>query len=496
MSNIITNTETSRLKLTRSISRKQKNEFGQFLTPSSIASFMASLFQQTDDNIRLLDAGAGIGSLSNHFLERWLNGNFKSPRIDLEAYEIDKEFVPFLISNLDHYENEARSRNLTFTGKVTQKDFVETAVTGIQFQSIEKFSHIILNPPYKKIRNVSRHRRLLRNVGIETVNLYSAFVALSIKLLKKQGELVAIIPRSFCNGPYYFTFRKLLLSQTSIRHIHLFSSRKEAFKDDSVLQENVIIHLSKGETQDTVAISQSMDATFSDYKENNFPFDRIVDPDDSELFIRIPSSTSKSLIETSKSVNSTLSDLSINISTGPVVDFRVKDFLEQKPVIGNAPLIYPCHFTGIEIEWPKDDIKKPNSIKIHKDTVKWLFPIGYYVVVRRFSSKEEKRRVVANIVTPTKFPGPYLGFENHLNVFHKNKEGMSKELAYGLVVYLNSYELDKYFRTFSGHTQVNATDLRNIKYPSSKALVEMGNKAINLSLMSQNQVESLMSTVL
>lgn len=36
--------------------------------------------------------------------------------------------------------------------------------------------------------------------------------------------------------------------------------------------------------------------------------------------------------------------------------------------------------------------------------------------------------------------------------------------------------VDEYFRQFSGHTQVNATDLRNLKYPSLSQLMAMGEK--------------------
>jgi hypothetical protein len=81
----------------------------------------------------------------------------------------------------------------------------------------------------------------LRLAGIETVNLYSAFVALALTLMQPGGQLVAIIPRSFCNGPYYRPFRAFLLRHAALRHIHLFASRTKAFKDDDVLQENVII---------------------------------------------------------------------------------------------------------------------------------------------------------------------------------------------------------------------------------------------------------------
>ena len=42
--------------------QKHKAEFGQFMTPSSVARFMASLFPpSTLQTCRLLDAGAGVG---------------------------------------------------------------------------------------------------------------------------------------------------------------------------------------------------------------------------------------------------------------------------------------------------------------------------------------------------------------------------------------------------------------------------------------------------
>ena len=96
-------------------------------------------------------------------------------------------------------------------------DFIDHAVREI-LQGRGGYTHAILNPPYKKINSGSAHRLALREVGIETVNLYSAFVALALNLLVPGGQLVAIVPRSFCNGPYYRPFRR----------IHFGSSRNSA----------------------------------------------------------------------------------------------------------------------------------------------------------------------------------------------------------------------------------------------------------------------------
>jgi adenine-specific DNA-methyltransferase len=71
----------------------------------------------------------------------------------------------------------------------------------------DRYTHCIMNPPYGKIAVDSGARGYFRAIGLETVNLYSGFVALALDLLEDGGELVAIIPRSFCNGPYYQPFR-------------------------------------------------------------------------------------------------------------------------------------------------------------------------------------------------------------------------------------------------------------------------------------------------
>ena len=354
----------------------------------------------------------------------------------------------------------------------------------------EKYTHVILNPPYKKINSNSSHRLALRTLGIEAVNLYSAFVALAITQAESGGQIVAIIPRSFCNGPYYRLFRDFIFAHTAIHHMHLFKSRSKAFKDDEVLQENIIIRLERGGQQGPVTITTSTDDSFSDLATYEHPFDRIVFPDDPERFIHIPLTTEKSIIELSPAVRYTLADLGIKVSTGPVVDFRLREHLRDMPEEGTVPLVYPSHLSATGTIWPLLDSKKPNAILHNEATEKWLYPMGFYCVVRRFSSKEEKRRVVASVIEPSAFGGQtILGFENHINLFHENKRGLPEMLARGLAVFLNTSAVDENFRRWSGHTQVNATDLKLMKYPSREALIKLGKWAKQQKEITQNMID-------
>ncbi len=112
------------------------------------------------------------------------------------------------------------------------------------------------------------------------------------------------------------------------------------------------------------------------------------------------------------------------------------------------------------------------------------------MIVKRFSSKEEKRRIVAAYYDGS-LPSELIGFDNKLNVFHNSKQGFGKDVALGLYVYLNSTLLDKYYRLFGGHTQVNATDLKAICYPDLELLRLMGKLAHSAEL-SQKQIDEIL----
>ena len=221
--------EKMRVKVSRSTDASKKSKLGQFLTPAATAEFMAGMFTNIEGkNCRLLDAGAGIGSLTCAFLDRCFTGNMRFERLDIEAFEIDELLHAELEQSISGF-----SKCLALNYEIVPKDFVEEATHRIIYRYGCNFTHAILNPPYKKIASDSRYRGVLRDVKIETVNLYSAFVALTIALMEKGGQLVAIIPRSFCNGPYYRPFRDYLCRKTAIRRMHLFDSRNRNFKDDT-----------------------------------------------------------------------------------------------------------------------------------------------------------------------------------------------------------------------------------------------------------------------
>ena len=474
--------EKRRMQASNDVALDVRKRLGQFLTPAPIAHFMASLFTCRSKHLFLLDAGAGIGSLTAAFVDHVLALRQPPESVSVVMWEVDPEMLAHLSNVVRRCHDECHKIGIKFTAVIIPEDFTESGAKIILDRLLGKrtyaFNCAILNPPYRKIQTNSPERMALRKVGLETSNLYAGFVGLAIKLLNPGGQLVAITPRSFCNGPYFRPFRELFLREMRFRLIHTFERRDRAFADDGVLQENIVFHAVKNtRTEKRVTISYSHGAEDATLSSRMVHHDAVVSSSDPELIVHVPHSKhDEAAREKIDLERMTLVDLGINVSTGRVVDFRARKFLRMQPGIDTAPLIYPLHFERGCVTWPRLSAKKPNAIEVNDNTRYMLVPKGYYVLVKRFTSKEERRRVVAVVLDPKRITAPEFAFENHINFYHANGKGLPELLAKGLAAYLNTTTVDRYFRQFSGHTQVNASDLRKLTYPDRTALEGIGSQ--------------------
>jgi adenine-specific DNA-methyltransferase len=434
--------------------------------------------------------------LSAAFVQHQLSRKKPPKRIEVTAYELDSTLVPAIEQTYDACRLACRQRGVEFLATIRNTDFIAEAAEMQRrdlFATAPRFfDAAIVNPPYGKLSTTSEGYRLLRAVGAETTNLYTAFLNLIIGLLRPKGELVAITPRSFCNGPYFKPFRKRLLKEMTLRCIHVFESRTAAFKHDNVLQENVVLRAVKdAQPSPSIRVSQSGGGIHDAVSSRTFRTTEIVSPTDTEAFIHIP--TCKEHLAARAQVarlEGTLDRLGLTVSTGRVVDFRVREHIRQQPGSGTCPLIYPCHFDGLFVSWPAHRGRKPNAIRDDAQTQSLVIPAAVYVLTKRFTSKEERRRVVACIYDANRIEAQHVGFENHLNYIHAGGKGLEMLMAKGLWAYLNSSALDLYFRQFNGHTQVNATDLRNVRFPTERQLRAIGSHIGDMG-MEQDEVDRI-----
>lgn len=435
----------TRIKAIAGTPEATRQALAQHLTPPEVASLAASMFSDTDkQDLTCLDLGGGTGILSVALLER-----YGEQIARLDNIEMDPTLAKV-------YDEEVRAR---VGGKTVLGDaLIVDAGDGTLYD------RIILNPPYGKMAANDPRQDAL---PAHSANLYSAFIMRGVERLADGGEVVAIVPRSWTNGDYFAPFRRYVLNRCSLDALHVYGSRDEVFADTNVLQETMIVRLSKRRQADTIRVSESKvkgaEPTVEEYRTS----DLIVGDN---LVVRISPEETTSLAGTVESVG-------LCPSTGKVVDFRSRGYITQEQPAGrpSVPLIYVGNFPHGTLEHPLS-FGKGQWFCLDDDWAeKQVCQPGSYVLVKRFSAKEERRRVVAY---PLVVDRP-VALENHSSFLHQGKPRRvvplrSADLAYGLALWLNSTFIDEWFRGVSGSTQVNAGDIKKMPCPSLDELEDLG----------------------
>ena len=107
--------------------RSRQEELGQFLTTESVADFMASMFGPLPKTVRLLDAGAGAGSLTAAFVSRLCVGNESVRAVEATLYELDPEILDALSATMQECEHRCAEAGIRFTFTIHSADFISTA---------------------------------------------------------------------------------------------------------------------------------------------------------------------------------------------------------------------------------------------------------------------------------------------------------------------------------------------------------------------------------
>jgi len=462
----------------------RKNQ-GQYFTPPEVASFMAHLGTCGDSiPARVLDPGAGTGILSCAVLEHAVEKH-GAKKIHVDAYETDPDLRDLLYRSFLHASNWAREHGTKFTFEIYDTDFLVGGLNSPKRPKAKLYDLVISNPPYAKISAQDPRAQFLSNVVYGQPNLYALFMAASIPLLKNDGLTVFITPRSYTAGHYFKAFREAFFSQMYPIQVHLFDSRKEVFSDQGVLQESIILKAIKGERHTHFVISSSRNGSdLASCHENRVPLSYALHRDNGHFVFRLPLDELDDLvIEIVDSWQARLSDHALEISTGPVVPFRTRPFLSTGKSTSNAelvPLLWMSNVQPMRTVWPYDGGQMRDAAQQfirdcpRTQKAKLLLPTKTMVLLRRFSTKEEKRRLIASPLFQAQFKFPRLGVENHVNYIHRPTGSMSPDEARGLAALLNSALFDRYFRLCNGNTQVGAVELRHMPMPSLEAISTIG----------------------
>ncbi len=438
---------------------------------------MASLFEIdfSKTHLELLDAGAGTGVLSAAMLDHIFNNGFKGT-VHLTCYETDDEVFSILEKNLILAK---QIYGIEYT--LLKENYITTQFFGVNSLMTEdgdRYDYIIGNPPYLKISKDAPEAKAIPTVCHGAPNLYFLFWTMGIYNLKPEHELVYIIPRSWTSGAYFKKFRSYMFSQCVITDVHLFESRDKVFSGESVLQETIIVKVKKTTNKpECVNITTSSTSDFRDLKQFRASYDTVI-PKNQFVYLVTDTEEAKVLERVNK-LPSTLPGMNMKMQTGIIVDFRTREVLRDKMEEGAFPLLYSQHIKNGRVTWP---LGKEGEV-IKTDRTSFLQRNSDFLLVKRFTAKEEKRRLQCGIYLKQRYKQfEYISTQNKVNFVKCD----SPCITYGLYVLLNSTLYDTYYRILNGSTQVNSTEVNQMPIPEREVIEAMGRELMHQDLTEAN----------
>ena len=467
--------------------QKDKKHKGQFFTPLTISQFMGNLTSPSPKNsVSVLDPGCGLAILSCTLIEHLVEDS-KLEAITLTLYETDKNVVPFTGLVLSYLQEWCKKQGTRLNYQLNESDFVLDKCEYLDDDTIfgainagERFDYIISNPPYFKLSKDDVHSRSCASIVDGQTNIYALFMAICTKLLEDDRQMLFITPRSFASGRYFQSFRDFLFKHVHIDLIHLFNTRKDTFSKDEVLQELVIMRMHPaGEVKDIIVSFSQGIRDLEQPHQKEYPAAYIVDIDSDEKVVYLPvDSRDEAILSLFRSWNGNMEKYGIKISTGPVVAFRAHDFIVSEPGQDTVPLYWLHNVVKMLCDHPVQKKDKGQYIKVTSETKTTLLPNKNYVLLRRFSSKDDSSRLVAAPYFGNMSQYEAVGIENKLNYIYRPKGHLRRDEVMGLTALLDSELFDAYFRTFNGNINVSATELRMMPLPPIETIREIGRKII------------------
>jgi len=461
--------------------QEYRSKTGQYATPPEVARYMASLVPSGLREMRLLDPGAGTGILTSAYAE-YASRNEGLEHLIVDLYETENLIVDYLDDSMRFLRDWLSARGVSIDYRIIDEDFLirngalfaDHSQGVLVDEEIEKYSSVIMNPPYFKLNKSDTRARVASSIVHGQPNIYFLFLMLGALLLREDGVLVSISPRSFTSGLYFKAFRARFFDLMHPSSIHLFTSRTETFKHSDVLQETLILKAERKSLQTTTVITTSngsIDLTSPTRLE--VVTDEILRESDGRILFVPTSEEELALMKKIESWPETISSLGLRVSTGPVVPFRATEYLRKEPGENTVPLLWMHNIQLMEVNWPLD-ISKPQHIEDSATSHRLLVSNQPYVLIHRFSAKEQSRRFVAAPLNPTSFDFDWIGIENHVNYLHKPKGRLSYSECVGISALLCTRTLDSYIRIKSGNTQVNASDMMNLPLPPLDTIQLLG----------------------
>ena len=477
--------------------KDQRKKYGQFFTSKATAIFMAGLYKpcwEKAKSVSVLDTGAGSGILSVALLERLTTSKLKE--VSLTCYENDKKIIPLLRANLNYVLDHVPFK-LNF--EIVEANYITSQASEFnsdlfsQGQS-KKYDLIIGNPPYLKVPGASIEAKSMPSICYGAPNLYFLFAAMALFNLKDKKEMVYIIPRSWTSGAYFEHFRRYFLSVGKLKHIHLFVSRDKVFEHENVLQETIIIKVEKSTVKPkSIKISCSnSNNDFAKIHAITLPYNVVVSDLNNYVYL-VTKRSEAELLEKMGRWTDTLPSIGLKMKTGLTVDFREWQYLKDAAGENTVPMFFAQHIKNGHIVYPTGK----HGEYLLRGKAGLLQKNSNYLFVKRFTSKEEKRRLQCGIYLSKQFPDfDVISTQNKINFIDNREHSLDEAAVYGLYVLFNSTAYDTYYRILNGSTQVNSTEINTLPVPKLTLIKEMGAKLMAAKDLSVGTCDQILEAYL
>lgn len=444
----------------KSLSTTDKKKYAAYFSPAALSNHMIEIADFQGG--KLGDKGAGGGILSASAAARHIISNCNKPTF-ISANEIIPQIRDFLKQSYNAVSNKAHALNKAFDVEING-DFIDLADTALARKSGD-YDNIIINPPYFKISPKSElNASIKQHLGFTVPNIYSGFMLISLHLLKPKGSLTALVPRSFFNGLYHKSFRHYIRKHYSIDTITRYRSRSNAFKYENVIQENVIVKFTKRAQVPKIKIFTCLDPDSAPEHEMNLPSELLLN-NDNDIFALPADLDELNAYTKTKRLPFKLKDFGLTLSTGKVVEYRHKQSLNNS----NAGAMFieaKCLDTNHETYRKKYSKRSHgNALAVNEQTASILIDAQNLILLKRISSNSDKQRINCTVLRKIDCTSSKLAISNHIQ-YISGEALNDTDFALEFAKYLSSNDVEKCIRAISGTTQVNASDIDLIRFPS------------------------------
>lgn len=420
------NPEFSQLTIdvTRSLSKTTKKEQGIYITPISIITRLIERIKEylIRPNSLLLEPSGGTGEFILQILKKYnqeieTETTEKTPATKIETIDIVEK---------NDYMYEKMVENFTQNGILNSVNCHH--MNFLDYTTDKKYDIIIGNPPYIVIPNTEIPPQY-KDFIIGRPNLFGLFILHSFTLLKENGIMAFIIPKSFLNTAYYASIRNYLKQNGNIIEIIDFTgdSGEHLFMDTQ--QETIGFIYKKG--------GEKIEDDYS-----------LLLPNNNWVY-----SLNKMKLQELFHNSITLDKMGFSVKTGNIV------WNEKKGVLTNDQsatlLLYNSNITKNTIE-----IKEfTNPAK--KQYIKLKGSNDLVMVINRGNGNSSYKLSYAIIDMTDR---PYL-VENHLNIIYSKTPQNREEINKKFRQIIRSFENPKtgdFIRSFLGNNGLSKTELETI----------------------------------